>query len=492
MTDISLSPDDATAIILEAKKDKFGEGPIYAGNMPDSPDKRVTVATELLGFAIDAYVNDNIQGQEVTDILDAGHVVIAQDGTISQNGNGASLATKETVNPSAGSETVTLVNGDQEVTVPAAAATALEAAGWTVKVEAAPEPEPDPEPEATEPADTDEVTVDIGGTLASMPYGTAKALIASGAATLVPVGVDTDDPPAHAPESDPEPSAEGDPENPVYEEPWEGYDGEKDVDIRKKMQTFNDEEILYVKSYEAQNKNRQRIANFKPDPKKQRSAQEIAGDEAHSPGGDSLELEAADEAQAAADRDTVGEDPVPLVAEDEPAEDTDRMPILSAHQERELALAEVIKSRLPVPNEILESPPEFPDDISAVDDATLASLHSQFNSCLALANWKLGLVTVDERAFKHIAEAQIREVRKSLDHINPATGKPKGRDLMDREAEDDDTVQAWRERQHNADLRSIPLRKLVDIYSSHVDVLSRQWTFREKERDSSGSLAPRA
>lgn len=73
--------------------------------------------------------------------------------------------------------------------MPDAAIAGLLAAGYT--------------PVAAEPSDADEVTIDIQGTKASMPYAQAKALIATGTAKLVGLTGDTDSPPANAPEPEP-------------------------------------------------------------------------------------------------------------------------------------------------------------------------------------------------------------------------------------------------------------------------------------------------
>lgn len=502
MADITLTPDQATAVITEAKKDKIGEGPVYPGSMPDSPDKRVEVATELVGFAIDAYVNDNMRGVEVVDLLKAADVSIDDDGNVSQGGGSPPPAEEPKArdeNPTAAAsdpaqpqvDSVVLVNpaDGSRVEVPESAAAALEAAGFER------ERPSEPEPPATQ-------RVLIGGTEVELPYEQAQALVAAGTAEAVGGEAPAADPqpadPGHEGTPPAEPSdadaAPADPADDPYagqelEEPWEGYDTESDVDIRAKMQDFSDEEIAYVKAYEARNKNRKRIGNFKRDPKK---ASRAVPDEA--------ELDAARQAEAAAEADTgpvdprVQRDPEPGVSTANdvtmPEEGGDHVPILTAHEERALALAEVEKARLPIPGDI-EEPPEFPEDIAGLDDGTLWTLHSKFNACLASATWKLGMVLVDERAFKHIADSKAREVRASLDHTNPATGKPKGRELLEKEAEDSEEVQVWRDKQYQAELRAIPLRRLVDIYSSQVEVLSRQWTFREREAQSSGGLGSR-
>lgn len=497
MSDIELTLKQATDVLEEARKprESLDNEAVYPGVMPESDDQRVQIATELVGFAVDAYVNDGNHGDEVVDVLIAAGLTITDEGELilggesqgSSNGNGASAEAAP-----AAADTVTLIGPDgTEGEYPAAAAEALLAAGFTRPAE----PEPEPEAAATsEPADDDIVLVKIGDVNAEMPYASAKNLIASGAAELieydlgdaVPDDASAEDPDATdtaTPPEDDDPYA-----GEELQEPWEGYNNTSDVDIRRQMETFTDEEIAYVKAYEARHKKRQRIGNFKrKGPAPDRSAQTEEG-----PAADGhAELDQQADEAVARDAGDPTEHGLARGYTPEP-EQHEHMPILTAHDERRLALAEVEKSHLPVPADELPAPPEFPEDIAAVDDATLASLHSKFNACLALAIWKHGLVQVDERAFKHIADHHAREARKTLDPNNPATGKPKGRELLDREAEDDETVQAWREKQYNAEIRAIPMRKLIDIYSGYVEVLSRQWTFREREHDSSGGLAKRA
>lgn len=514
MAEITLTPDRAKAVFEEARQDKVGEGPVYPGAIPESPDKMVEVATELVGFAIDAYINDNMRGREVTDILGAAGVTVSEDGTISVNGNGTTAAVDAPPAPETETEPasappaqppkppappataepedqVVLIgpDGTTRVSIPEAQAAALEAAGFTR--EAPPEPEPEPELPAN-------LTIVIGGAQLTLPYEQAKPLLDSGQATLP----DEDPPkdnlggtPPSQPEEDQEPQQEP-PAEDAYagqelEEPWEGYNSMKDTEIRAMMEDFTDEQIEYVKAYEGRHKKRQRIGAFKKKVQKAAAPKDAdaAGDNP-APSHETLD-EQADAAIAADPDPEPAADPTPTpVPDDSP--DPDHIPILTAHDERLLALAEVEKARLPIPNEQIASPPEFPEDIAGVDDKTLATLHSQFNACLALANWKLGMVIVDERAFKHIADYHAREARKNLDPVNPATGKHKGQDLLDREAEDDEQVRIWREKQFNAEIRAIPLRKLVDIYSSHVEVLSRQWTFRDREYASSGGVSRRS
>lgn len=139
-----------------------------------------------------------------------------------------SAPTQQTA-PSPTSDTVTMLSPDgTETQVPVIAQQAMLNAGFTMP----PEPEPEPTPVKNEypkvligtdgaqvtvdnaaveaalrsagyadlpdkdPDDSDEVAIEIGGTKAVMLYGQAKALIASGAATLIPM------------DSDPEPTPE--------------------------------------------------------------------------------------------------------------------------------------------------------------------------------------------------------------------------------------------------------------------------------------------
>lgn len=486
MPEIELTLAKATAVIEMARKPRevLDNEPVYSGVLPDDDGRRIQIATELVGFAVDAYLNDDMRGEETTELLDAAGVTITDEGEILADGaafQGDNGSAPEPQSASAEPEKVVLIGPDgAEGEYPAAAVEALLAAGFK-EPQTADANEP---AQSDEPADDEMVIVDISGVKAEMPYGSAKNLIATGAGELVQYDLGPE-PPA---ESDAGAAADGD--DPYagqeLEEPWPKYNETSDVDIRRQMEEMTDEEIKYVKAYEERHKNRQRIGKFqRKGPEPDRSAQS-AGE---GPAADAhADLDAQADDAAARDDDPVGA----LEGGGTPPSSESHMPILTAHEERQLALAEVEKSHLPVPPDKIEHPPDFPEDVAAISDGELATLHSQYNACLALAIWKHGLVQVDERAFKYIADFHARDARKGLDQNNPATGKPKGRELLDREAEDDETVQAWREKQYNAEVRAIPLRRLIDIYSGHVEVLSRQWTFREREHDSSGGLAKRS
>ncbi len=69
----------------------------------------------------------------------------------------------------------------------AAVEAALTAAGYKVKK---PDDTPAEQARENEPADTDEVAIDVGGTKATMLYGVARSLIVSGVATLIPMNVE--------------------------------------------------------------------------------------------------------------------------------------------------------------------------------------------------------------------------------------------------------------------------------------------------------------
>lgn len=117
--------------------------------------------------------------------------------TTRSNGQGSmpQEAPKSTEAPSG---MVTLIGPDGNAgQYPEAAAVALRAAGFKD-----PEPEPEPEPGQQEPEDTDLVRVDISGTVAEMPYGSAKPLIATGTATLVQDAQDTQEPKPELPADD--------------------------------------------------------------------------------------------------------------------------------------------------------------------------------------------------------------------------------------------------------------------------------------------------
>ena len=529
--DFTLTPDQAEAVIVEARKDKLGEGPIYSGSMPDSPEKRIEVGDYLVDAAITAWVSDNMRGVEVADILRAAGISFDDQDNWSQDGSGSDPEPEEeraeapqenptTADASQSDELVTMIgpDGTTEVTVPESNVEGLEQAGFTRKAD-------EQEPEVEQQPDT--LTVLIGGTPVTLPYENAKALVAAGQAEEV------------EPESsEPEPDASQDDvpndADPVaddgdvgYEEPWDGYDGLKDTEIRALMENMTDEEIEYVKGYEAtKTRPRKRILAFEKGKARKKKADEPA------PADDSTTEEGLDkqfDERVEADPDPQDSASPPGTPEDEQIAGTSdefinrdeeqdrageghravgsdesevehrhegetRYGSVTAEEERILAQAEVEKARLPIPNDELEAPPEFPEDVSSIPEGELFALHSRFNACLALANWKLGLFTVDERAFKHIAEKRkLAHLRGGeIERIDSNTGRPKAQDRYEAEAEQQNDVQEMRDKQHLASQRALMMRKLVEIYAGHVDVLSRQWTFRERELGSSGSLAPRA
>lgn len=485
--EIPITPDQASAVISEAKLDKYGDGPVYSGTLPESEEQRVAVARELLGFAIDAYTAEGIRGDEVTSILKLGGIEIAEDGSWQHT---------------ASSQNGTAPHPEE------------------------PAEQPDPEPEENtnhgEPAEV-EVTL-VAGTgeevdtvLGSTVY---ESLIAAGfeiknsdpreteRERLEPEGNDLDLPGPPPAEGPPEDETTGDPArgNPDLsgeeeqvgdmEPPWAGYDTQKATDIKARLSESDvtPEMIEYVKEYESKRKKpRVRILRFEPPTF---SGTEMASPEPEYTGPASeghAELDA--QADAAIAKDDEREELPPRPEEEvadaaREADEAEHHGLLSETESRELALAEIAKSNLPIPRDV-ESPPEFPEDLTDLSDLELHQLHSKFNACLSVAIWKLGLVQVDEKAWKHIADKRALQHMKSTDRFDDKTGRNKAQDRIEAEAESQDDVQVARDRQHTASLRKIPLQKLEAIYESHVEVLSRQWTMRTEELQSSGGLSDR-
>lgn len=164
--------------------------------------------------------------------------------------------------------------------------------------------------------------------------------------------------------------------------------------------------------------------------------------------------------------------------------------VRSAIEDREFALAATRKHGLPEPADIPEDDvPTMPFDLTELGDDELMSLHSRFNACLASAQWSLGLHTIDEQAHKNIAEHLVTINQRAVDYYDGGKKKPdKVIEGELREAASDDDILTHREESRRHRAAATALEKLARIYDKNVDVISRQWAYRESQLESSGNL----
>jgi hypothetical protein len=154
-----------------------------------------------------------------------------------------------------------------------------------------------------------------------------------------------------------------------------------------------------------------------------------------------------------------------------------------AIEAKELAIAKIKKDRLPIPPELDGEPPHLPRDISAVGDLELRRLHSEFNACLARANWLVAVEEADELAARQIADYHLaRAVKRAGSEPDPVTNKAKTVAVLEAEAASDDSVREWRQRQNTHHIEAKLLKALRDTYQSNCERISREWTMRTEER----------
>jgi hypothetical protein len=143
---------------------------------------------------------------------------------------------------------------------------------------------------------------------------------------------------------------------------------------------------------------------------------------------------------------------------------------------------------LPVPPAMAGEPSEMPRDFTTVGDREIRKLHGEYGAYLARVSFLLGIERADKEAAERLAEHNknraLREAATSPHY--DGTDKIKPQHVMLAEAAADPEVEKWSERvaQHEANLSL--LYTLRDIYSGHVERLSKEWRMRVDEWQMSG------
>lgn len=137
---------------------------------------------------------------------------------------------------------------------------------------------------------------------------------------------------------------------------------------------------------------------------------------------------------------------------------------------------------MPVPMD-LESPPEgMPEDLTLIGDLEQRRLHSQFNALQARARYLYGLENAKAKRIKRLRKSYMkvamREARAQL-------GKDASVTEVTNLAEEHPDVAPWIERQERHEDRAEAYKTFFDTYTENVTVLSRDWTMRDSEHQSS-------
>lgn len=315
--------------------------------------------------------------------------------------------------------------------------------------------------------------------------------------------------PDEKPEPDPEPepiAATGgdvDPSQYATVEPWEGYSSMNIPPLVKHIEELFKQKsgdeiktlLAHVWEYETNNKDRQRLLG-----KLETLAKEGVTVSTSAP-------EAVEEAPAPAPvevppvanegTDVRPEPPfapaAPVVEAVPPAPPVEAPPVAPAQVEGQSdGLAQpldgatqrsqqaIIAENLPIPPEFHGEPPVLPADFTTLSDQQIAQYSSQFNACLARANWLTAVAEGHAADAKIVAEGLMREYKAS----NPA---PKGTTVDQIEANAVAAVpeiSAAKKVQSDWACHGKLLHSLAGTYQSNCERLSREQTRRSDERNS--------
>lgn len=154
------------------------------------------------------------------------------------------------------------------------------------------------------------------------------------------------------------------------------------------------------------------------------------------------------------------------------------------YEQKELAIAKIKKERLPIPASIEGDEVVLPRDLSALSDAALRRLHSEFHACLARTNWLVAVEEADELAARQIADYHhAKALKRASESADTVTGKEKKVSTLEAEAAGDPVVREWRQKQTAHHIECKLLKALRDTYQQSCERISRDYTMREGERN---------
>lgn len=334
-----------------------------------------------------------------------------------------------------------------------------------------------------------------------------------------------EEPDASAEDEDAEDTAT--PEEPEdLDPPWRGYDSRKMEQIIRKLPKLDDEELAEVYDYESANKNRQGIMKAlakiaaerqpDPEPEEEEETEESPEDgytweDLVSFDKDELknlidlnDLDVSKRGNADTLREKIAEalDIEPDEDDDDDPEDDPAEEETSGREDPEddpddddehRRLVAKIKKRVDeeffsIPAKLPQEIVELPFDLTQESDEAIRRLHSAFTSYFARAAYVAKLEGQLADACKHIGDKKHAEVMASLPRIDEETKKEKNVTLLKAEAENDPTVELWRDRHLSHSMMASNSKKDCDIYEKNISSLSREWTMRHEEYEHTGGL----
>ena len=170
-----------------------------------------------------------------------------------------------------------------------------------------------------------------------------------------------------------------------------------------------------------------------------------------------------EEVEEAAEEPDEPEEPAQEATQTTPAADPDRN-----HGPRE---------NLPVPPEVQGEIMPMPRDLTTLSDRELRRMMGEYNALFARAVWLTAVEGSDLANSEHMVEHSLRVARRRV----RADGVKRTQEELNDEAHADEDVQLWEQRHVEHDKLFREYRSLKDIYSGHLERLSREASIRDQE-----------
>ena len=156
------------------------------------------------------------------------------------------------------------------------------------------------------------------------------------------------------------------------------------------------------------------------------------------------------------------------------------VPIANEISGQDRALEIIQKENMPVPKDLEQNIPDFPNDVSKVSDVELFSLHAIYYACEARANWILSAYEDELGDIEKLRRFREVEVAESVPLIAD-DGKRVTNEQRDVKVASDSNVLEHLKKEHEIGKIVKRIKVLRDNYRSSVSVCSRQYSMRSGE-----------
>jgi hypothetical protein len=136
---------------------------------------------------------------------------------------------------------------------------------------------------------------------------------------------------------------------------------------------------------------------------------------------------------------------------------------------------------LPIPQDIEREPTPLPSDFTSLADKEVRRLHGEYNSYLGRARWLLATTSNKLNSATHLRDDAYRKSYKKWDLEMQNLGQKATKDLIDAMAKEEEVYLEWDVKVRGEQEKVTIYKALVEIYSSNVSVLSREWSMRIDE-----------